>query len=193
MHTSGKTPASGKRLDWRPRNKGPAPSRAGRIHMFEAHLIIISIYTLYIYVDICVLSQGESVLAYICNPSIPSNPANSNQPLLQFIAKTHNPPSCRLQSTYTAKCVVGTNRYTGTVQMLTNINEIWQTTDNKWFKLTTKKQRLTETKPAATCSAVNVAWVDKTCLFEKGACLTAKQKSLQPPVQPYTWVGVTNP
>ena len=41
------------------------------------------------------LFQSSSVLAYICNPPISSNPADSNQPLLQYLAISH-PADCNL-------------------------------------------------------------------------------------------------
>ena len=42
------------------------------------------------------LLQSSNMLAYICNPPMTSNPADSNQPLLRYLATSH-PAVCNLQ------------------------------------------------------------------------------------------------
>ena len=62
-------------------------------------------YTLALSAD---LFQNSSVLAYICNPPIPSNPADSIQPLLQYLASSH-PAVCNLPILRSAPCLIASS------------------------------------------------------------------------------------
>ena len=53
--------------------------------------------------------QSSSVLAYICNPAISYNPANSSQPLLQYLAIRH-PAVCNLPILQNAHFLIASSK-----------------------------------------------------------------------------------
>ena len=66
---------------------------------------------IYIYIHIHIsadLAQSSSVLDYICHPPIASNPADSNQPLLQYLVVSH-PADCNLPILQSAPCLIASS------------------------------------------------------------------------------------
>ena len=63
---------------------------------------------IYVYIRNMYSYVQPSVLDYICNPPISSNPADSNQPLLQYLAISY-PAEYNLPILQSAPCLVASS------------------------------------------------------------------------------------